>query len=72
MDPSSSFEPPSAAEGGIVPPSSLWIDQDDAHRRIDAVLAAGEVSAERAAGLRHFVDRGYLVFSLDLAADVLA
>ncbi len=52
-------------DGGIVPQSSLWIDQSDAHERIEARLASGEVSSETAAELRHFVDQGYLVFTLD-------
>ena len=55
-----------ALDGGVVPPSSLWIDQVDAHERIDGKLASGAITAETAGGLRHFLDRGYLVFSLDV------
>ena len=53
-------------------PSDLWLDQPDAHERIDKRLAAGELSADDAARLRVFVDEGYLTFSLDLGPDFCA
>lgn len=46
--------------------SDLWLDQPDAHQRIDRRLAGGEITAEQADHLRHFVDRGYLVLPLEL------
>jgi phytanoyl-CoA hydroxylase len=46
--------------------SDLWIDQPDAHQRIEQKLAAGTITPEQAKRLAHFVDRGYLTFSLDL------
>ncbi len=49
-----------------MPPSSLWIDQPDAHDRVDEKLASSEITAETAEGLRHFIDQGYLVFPLDV------
>lgn len=52
--------------------SDLWIDQPDAHAQIDARLAAGALAAEQAERLRHFVDRGYLTFSLALPEWVFA
>ncbi len=53
-----------------MPPSSLWIDQPDAHDRVDEKLGSGEITAETAEGLRHFIDQGYLVFPLDVDADL--
>ena len=46
--------------------SDLWLDQPDAHERIDERLAAGRLSHEDAASLHAFVDSGYLKISLDL------
>jgi phytanoyl-CoA hydroxylase len=46
--------------------SDLWLDQPDAHDRIAARHAAGEISADEAAALNRFADDGYLTFSLDL------
>ena len=46
--------------------SDLWLDQPDAHDRIAARHAAGEISADEAAGLDRFAADGYLTFSLDL------
>lgn len=50
--------------------SDLWIDQPDAAAEIDRRLGQGRITAEQAAGLRHFVEQGYLTFSLDLPAEV--
>ena len=61
----------SRSVGGVVPPSSLWIDQDDAHDRVEDKLVAGEISADTATQLDHFIDQGYLVFSLDVDPDLL-
>ncbi len=44
--------------------SDLWLDQPDAHERIDDRLARDLVSADEAAGLHGFVDDGYLKFHL--------
>ena len=46
--------------------SDLWLDQPDAHERIEERLARGSVSAEEAALLHVFVDDGYLKFAIDL------
>lgn len=43
--------------------SDLWLDQPDAHRRIARRLRRGEIDAQQAESLRHFTDRGYLIFS---------
>lgn len=50
--------------------SNLWFDQPNAHATIDGFLARGEIDAAMAENLRHFVDRGYMVLSLDLDAGV--
>jgi phytanoyl-CoA hydroxylase len=50
-------------------PSDLWLDQPDAHERINEELAAGRISAEEAERLRMFTDVGYLTFSIDIDAD---
>lgn len=50
--------------------SDLWVDQPDAHERIEALARKGEIGAEMAGNLRHFVDRGYLRFSSGLSAGV--
>ena len=52
------------AKGRLV--SDLWVDQPEAAGRIEEKLAKGEISAEQGENLQHFVDRGYLTFSLDL------
>ena len=49
--------------------SDLWLDQPDAHDRIDRRLAAGDFSPEEAAKLHSFVDEGYLTFSTDIDAE---
>ena len=46
--------------------SDLWLDQRSARRRIRKSLRRGELEAERAEQLRQFVERGYLILSLDL------
>ena len=46
--------------------SDLWLDQSDAHERIDGRLQAGTISSDEAASLRHFTDHGYATLSLDL------
>jgi phytanoyl-CoA hydroxylase len=46
--------------------SDLWLDQPDAHERIEERLARGTVSAEEAALLHVFVDDGYLKFAIDV------
>jgi len=46
--------------------SDLWLDQPDAHLRIDERLAAGLITPDEAARLRTFVDFGFLTFPIDL------
>ncbi|MEM6792766.1 MAG: phytanoyl-CoA dioxygenase family protein [Acidobacteriota bacterium] len=60
-----------APGGGVFIPSSLWIDRPDALLRIEARLAAGEISSEHAEQLRFFAENGYCVFDLDLGDEVL-
>ena len=48
--------------------SDLWLDQPDAHDRIDGCLARDGISRDGASKLHTFVDSGYLTFSLDLDA----
>jgi hypothetical protein len=48
--------------------SDLWLDQPDAHERIDERLARGRMSPDEAALLHTFVDSGYMAFSIDLDA----
>jgi phytanoyl-CoA hydroxylase len=48
--------------------SDLWLDQPDAHDRIEARLAAGTLSAVEAEKLHGFVDNGYTTISLGLDA----
>jgi hypothetical protein len=48
--------------------SDLWLDQPDAHDRIEERLARGCMSDVEAAGLHLFTDDGYLKFALDLGA----
>lgn len=59
---------PLTAAGALA--SDLWIDQPDAHERIDALERKGEIGGEMAGNLRHFVDRGYLKFASGLPAEV--
>jgi phytanoyl-CoA hydroxylase len=46
--------------------SDLWIDQPDAHHRIESFRKKGEVTAEEAERLARIVDQGYMSFHLDL------
>src|SRR5258708_4796959 len=65
------FVLPSRELGGSGPlelQSDLWLDQPDAHDRVDERLAGGLVSPDEAARLHVFVDSGFLTFSIDLDA----
>jgi hypothetical protein len=46
--------------------SDLWLDQPDAHDRIDERAARGELSADEAARLHQFVDEGYTTMSIGI------
>jgi phytanoyl-CoA hydroxylase len=48
--------------------SDLWLDQPDAHERIEERLAGGLISPDEATRLHTFVDSGFLTFSIDLDA----
>jgi phytanoyl-CoA hydroxylase len=48
--------------------SDLWLDQTDAHDRVDKRLRKGDLSSADADRLHHFVDHGYLTLSLGLDA----
>jgi phytanoyl-CoA hydroxylase len=48
--------------------SDLWLDQPDAHERVEQRLAGDLISPEEAARLHTFVDSGFLAFSIDLDA----
>lgn len=50
--------------------SDLWLDQPDAHSRVDDRVASGSLSAADAVLLRNFVDDGYLTTSIGLDASV--
>ena len=52
--------------------SDLWLDQPDAHERIEKRLANDTVTADEAALLHGFVDVGYLKFSLGLSEEFCA
>ena len=52
--------------------SDLWLDQPDAHERIEERLAHDLVSAERPRCLHGFVDDGYLKFPLGLDEEFCA
>ncbi len=52
--------------------SDLWLDQPDAHHRVETRQAAGEIAAHQAEALLRFLDRGYLTFTLDLDPRVVA
>ncbi len=49
--------------------SDLWLDQRDAHERIDERLGAGELSDAEAEKLRNFADNGYMTVSLGLDSE---
>ena len=40
----------------------LWIDRRDAHEILDGRLERGEVTAEEAETLAHYIDHGYVIF----------
>ena len=46
--------------------SDLWLDQPDAHERIEDRLASGRLTADEASLLHVFVDEGYMKFPLAL------
>ena len=46
--------------------SDLWLDQPDAHERIEERLAHGRITGDEAARLHGFVDDGYLTFPVAL------
>ena len=46
--------------------SDLWFDQPSAHATIDGFVHRGEIDEAMADNFRHFVDKGYMVISLDL------
>jgi hypothetical protein len=50
--------------------SDLWLDQPDAHSRVDERVASRSLSTADATLLRKFVDDGYLTTSIDLRASV--
>ena len=47
-------------------PSDLWLDQPDAHDKIDERRDAGALSPDEAEALHGFVDDGYIALSLGL------
>jgi hypothetical protein len=52
--------------------SDLWLDQPDAHERVEERLAGSLISPDEAARLHTFVDSGFLTFSIDLDSDFCA
>lgn len=60
---------PLTADGRLA--SDLWVDQPDALDKIQSRRKKGEISAGHAAGLAHFVERGYLSFPAALPDRVL-
>src|SRR5438105_12405349 len=52
--------------GSMYVHSDLWLDQPDAHERVEARRAAGMVSADEAEKLHGWVDNGYTTMSLEL------
>lgn len=61
---------PPLTDSGLLA-SDLWVDRPDAHKRIDRMLARGEVDAAGAERLRCFVDQGYMIFRLDVPEETL-
>jgi phytanoyl-CoA hydroxylase len=57
---------PGAGSGPLELHSDLWLDQPDAHERIEERSAGGRITPEEAALLHVFVDEGYLKFSISL------
>ncbi|HYU31693.1 MAG TPA: phytanoyl-CoA dioxygenase family protein [Thermoanaerobaculia bacterium] len=58
--------PPGPLTGQGLLASDLWIDQPDAHERIERMRKKGEISSEEAERLARIVDQGYLSFPLGL------
>lgn len=58
-------------DGGIFVPSNLWLDQDDAHQRLEERRRRGEIRDDVAESLAFFIDNGYLVFKLDLPTELI-
>jgi hypothetical protein len=52
--------------------SDLWLDQPDAHERIEERVSSGRVSEAEAVLLHGFVDEGYMKFPLALDEDFCA
>ena len=50
--------------------SDLWLDQPDAHARIEQRVRDGGVSAADGERLRHFADEGYLMLPLGFGPDL--
>jgi len=50
-------------------PGAIWLDLPDAHEEIDARQRDGRMSGDDADGLHHFVEEGYVLFSIDLSAE---
>jgi phytanoyl-CoA hydroxylase len=48
--------------------SDLWLDQPDAHERVEERRARDLISGDEAARLHTFIDSGFLTFSIDLDA----
>ena len=46
--------------------SELWLDQRNSHRQIRKRQRRGDITAQRAEQLRDFVDKGYMILSLNL------
>jgi ectoine hydroxylase-related dioxygenase (phytanoyl-CoA dioxygenase family) len=59
---------PLTGEGQLA--SDLWIDQPDAHPRIESLRKQGAITAEDAERLARIVDQGYLSFPLALPGRV--
>jgi len=51
--------------------TDLWIDQPDALERVAGREAAGEISADEAANLRHLILEGYCVFRPGIPSSIL-
>ena len=55
------------ATGGVPKlPGALWLDEPDAHERIERKLRKGTVTAEQAERLHHWVDYGFLTFPIEI------
>jgi phytanoyl-CoA hydroxylase len=51
--------------------SELWLDQPDAHQKVANRLADAEISSEEADNLNLFIDRGYMIFDLDITESII-